>query len=183
MSHLPTLPCVALVRLLPMFLIGGFDAVFGARGAVWRLIGELDALEAQRVTRGSCQSEGVLHPGRILGLKRLHQHQNLERIDWKCLRYDVPHRTQIARLFDVIFQVFGHRDDGAKALGLKNLHCSRMRVVGYKSLVLVSTISTVLMCSSRDAQRSRGARRSRHTRRSSRCMTSFSRTGWLTRWV
>ncbi len=39
MSHLPTLSCVALVWLLPIFLIGGLDAVFGARGAVQRLGG------------------------------------------------------------------------------------------------------------------------------------------------
>ncbi len=52
MSHLPTLPHVALVWLLAMFLIGGLDAVFGARGVVRRLIGELDAFEIQRATRG-----------------------------------------------------------------------------------------------------------------------------------
>ncbi len=93
---------------------------------------------------GLLSEQKVLHPGQRLGLKRLHQHQNLGRIDWKCSKYDVPHRTQIACLSDVIFQVSDHRDDGARALGLKNLHCSRMRVVRYKSLVLVSTISTVL---------------------------------------
>ncbi len=101
-------------------------------------------LRSTKSDAGLLSEQRVLHPGRRLGLKRLHQHQNLGRIDWKCSRYDVPHRTQIACLSDVIFQVSDHRDDGAKALGLKNLHRSRMRVVGYKSLVLISTISTVL---------------------------------------
>ncbi len=39
MHQLPALSRVKLVRLLPMFLIGGLDAVFGARGAVRRLGG------------------------------------------------------------------------------------------------------------------------------------------------
>lgn len=55
------------------------------------------------------------------------------------------HRTQIACLSNIVFQVSGHQNDGKKALGLKNLHHLRICIVGYKSLVLVSTISTVLI--------------------------------------
>ncbi len=38
-------------------------------------------------------------------------------MDWECSRCDVPHRAQIARLPDVIFQVSGHQYEGAEALG------------------------------------------------------------------
>ncbi len=131
-----------------------------------------------------------------LGFRRQHQHQIPRRMNWECSKGDVPHSAQIDGLQKRLF--FRPLAIGVKArtevLGLKNLHCSRMHVVRYKSLVLVSTVSTYVLGdlehfgafdqhNNLDVLDGCEVLVSRCSTMVSRYMTSFSRTGWLTRWV
>lgn len=51
-----------------------------------------------------------------LGLRKIYQLQTPRKMEWKCLKYDVPHRTQLVGLANTIFQATGHQNKSMEAL-------------------------------------------------------------------